>query len=366
MKIYNVLKVPQGLGYDEVDYDALYQSGYTTGHQSGYTDGLNDCFYVDKEGVYFGYAGGSEEVTVKCHGEWYISGDTTGFYVSALSGDGNGSFIVSAASFSDPCSCDVSVVKELTITNEYGKVIPFELVHDGEDMSLHGLYYDFISASGASFIQDEPLQIGFPSTGGTYRLEVWFGNATAATDQDFSCWAPYSTATITPKPGPGNRWYVDVNVGAFEDEEWDGNRPGSRMLEISYNYCHLCSHTDRIYIPASVATIPRPELYVTTDMPIWSPGMDYNVPSTGGTYQFTVSSTTEWSGNTVNISQASYGITLSQTSGQSGTTVVTATIPANTDSQNNNFVIEFGVTSGQSSDLPTYASFYIVQGAPAA
>lgn len=43
MKIYNVVKVPQGLGYDDVDYEALYQSGYTAGYASGYTDGQEDC-----------------------------------------------------------------------------------------------------------------------------------------------------------------------------------------------------------------------------------------------------------------------------------------------------------------------------------
>ena len=43
MKIYNVTKIPQGLGYDEVDYEALYHSGYTAGHASGYTDAQTIC-----------------------------------------------------------------------------------------------------------------------------------------------------------------------------------------------------------------------------------------------------------------------------------------------------------------------------------
>ena len=43
MKIYNVVKIPQGLGYDQFDYEEVWQSGYTAGYESGYTDGQNDC-----------------------------------------------------------------------------------------------------------------------------------------------------------------------------------------------------------------------------------------------------------------------------------------------------------------------------------
>lgn len=49
MKIYNVVKIPQGLGYDQFDYEEVWQSGYTAGYESGYTDGQNDCPEPKKE-----------------------------------------------------------------------------------------------------------------------------------------------------------------------------------------------------------------------------------------------------------------------------------------------------------------------------
>ena len=42
MRIYNLLKAPEGLSYDEIDYEAVYQSGYTAGFDSGVTDGYNE------------------------------------------------------------------------------------------------------------------------------------------------------------------------------------------------------------------------------------------------------------------------------------------------------------------------------------
>lgn len=43
MKIYNVINKINGLGNNDFDYEAIYQSGYSAGHESGYTDGLEKC-----------------------------------------------------------------------------------------------------------------------------------------------------------------------------------------------------------------------------------------------------------------------------------------------------------------------------------
>lgn len=43
MKIYDIVNVPYGLGYDDSKYEEIRRSGYTAGYESGYTDGLASC-----------------------------------------------------------------------------------------------------------------------------------------------------------------------------------------------------------------------------------------------------------------------------------------------------------------------------------
>lgn len=301
MKIYTRINKPQGIGYEEVDYEALFQSGYTAGYESGYTAGYDDyecqTLSVDKDEIYFNFDGGQDEFNITCRGNWYISGDYYFFEVSAVSGEGDSTVIVSCNPFTSDCSCDTTIIKEIIISNDYGESVTVSLTHSGQDKALHGLYYDFISASGASFVSDDPLAIRFPSTGGSYRLEVWFGNATAGTETDFNVTSPYSNITVTKRPYY-NRWFVDVEVDGFDMEEWEGNRPGSRMLEIGYNYCHNCSHTDRMYFSVSVETIPLPEadtLIVNTDLPSPAQGEMWGiVPQTGGIYTMVISGNCPW------------------------------------------------------------------------
>ena len=128
MKIYNVMKVPQGLGYDEVDYDALYQSGYTAGHQSGYTDGLNACFSVyplfieDNEG-----SGGTYTIDIVTSGIWTASWDgmipgSDWCTFSPSSGEGSGQITLTLQPYENPeGSYELTRMGDLTITNSNGQ-----------------------------------------------------------------------------------------------------------------------------------------------------------------------------------------------------------------------------------------------------
>lgn len=49
MKIYNVINKIDGLGNNDFDYEAVYNSGYTAGYGSGYTQAMEECQEEDSE-----------------------------------------------------------------------------------------------------------------------------------------------------------------------------------------------------------------------------------------------------------------------------------------------------------------------------
>ena len=70
MKIYNIVNKPQGIGDDDIDFQELWESGYTAGYESGYTDGASSCFSVDPISVVFGSDGGTIEAELTVCGDW--------------------------------------------------------------------------------------------------------------------------------------------------------------------------------------------------------------------------------------------------------------------------------------------------------
>lgn len=362
MKIYNNIHIPEGLGFADENYEDIYQSGYTAGYSSGYTYGSSACMTIEPIAIVFGGEGGVKQAELSADGEWHISGNTGRFTVSPMSGNGSQTITVSTAGRGD-CSCLEDIIRtELAITNSYGKTIPFRISQFPGGRRVGGGPLELISVSGGtSGTSAGVFSISFPSTGGSYVLEYTTREGGSAAD--FWAGAQLTEITEEQKPGTDYTWILTAQVSGFSQAEWDEQRPGSRMLEFGTHPCKNCSMADIEYYPIHVQTVPRPELYVSTDLPQYTPGSP-NVPATGGTYTFTVNSTMDWTANTVNLSSAGYNITLSQSSGESGTAVVTATIPENVDLHENNFVIEFGIPNAtQHGDIPVYASFYVVQGA---
>ena len=43
MKIYNVIQKIDGLGNNDFDYEAVYNSGYTAGYETGYAEAMEEC-----------------------------------------------------------------------------------------------------------------------------------------------------------------------------------------------------------------------------------------------------------------------------------------------------------------------------------
>ena len=332
-------------GIEIVQYDMYAEPTPPT--PSGYT-------------VFFDSKGGEKELTVRLDGDWHISGDTY-FYINPMSGTGEQTITVSAGTY-PACSCTgTGETSTVNIVNESGKAIPLSIHQGSNDLYLGQLHLNILGVTGGTY---DGSYIHFPSTGGSYTIEFYFEVKDRGTRDDFRGPSAFRTTfTEIENPEDDKVWTYTAQVSGFSMDEWDGNRPGSREVEFIYHPCKECTSYHYGYYAVSVALIPRPELRVETDLPGYVYG-NPNVPATGGTYTFTVNSTMDWTGNTVNLTTSAYNITLSQSSGESGTTVVTATIPENTDNNENNFVIEFGIPNAtQHGDIPVYASFYVVQGA---
>lgn len=127
MKIYNISKKPQGVGYDDVDYDAIYQSGFTAGYGNGYEKGVEDCHRFVVSPLEFDLPISSSTSVINVEGNigWYI--DTENYplpdwlQASTLSGVGNGSItlITDDASCNCGSSARSTVVRVMSDAGDY-------------------------------------------------------------------------------------------------------------------------------------------------------------------------------------------------------------------------------------------------------
>lgn len=283
MKIYNVLKVPQGLGYDEVDYDALYQSGYTAGHQSGYTDGLNACFSVypteieDNEGT-----GGTYTIEIVTGDIWTASWDgmipgSNWCTFSPSSGEGSGQITLTLQPYENPEGYyELPRVGDLTVTNSKGEsavvqvgqrpqaafvITPSELVYEysggGKDAQ--------ITTPASWYIDDSDFEWEYNVWSPMYGETTWTGfSADSLNRIEVSEEAGVGDKTITvstPDTGDIQKVYVATYVPGYQ---------GGYAAQV----------TERSGKLKASAGITEKDITLTQHI-----GSGWNVKSTGGTVQ---------------------------------------------------------------------------------
>lgn len=360
MKIYNVMKVPQGLGYEEVDYDALYQSGYTAGYNAGYNDGMDLCsdFDITPSELVYQYSGGGKEVEITAPTSWHIDdsdfeweyniwspmyGETTwtGFSADSLNrievseeaGVGDKTITVST-----PDTGDIQKVCVATyvtgyqtgyaapVTERSGKLKASAETEYGafqKDINLTqhiGSGWNVKSTGGTVQLYLDAADPGFkeyhlglayhflnpyPDPWGNYPLQ--YSGSVSELPKVIDLFVPPYTEGLDPY------WYgedgeINVYYGLqFEPEERDPSVP---YIDDARLYVQIPQTDVRLNVTHN---FPEPE-YSTI-----------NVPETGATYTMTISGNSNWSANTVSFTSGVL-CTLSQSSGAANeSTTVTVT-----------------------------------------
>lgn len=353
MKIYNVVKIPKGLGYD-VDYDAIYQSGYTAGYHTGYDNGSELCskFVLTPDELDYPISGGGNDVQITTNYSWVIDDDFewkyeaswTGFSAESLNrievsenaGEGDKEITITAPDLTDAPRVFIGTTAvhspdgngftakvisrsgklKATAKTEYGDYskyvdveqnmaqhlvfgpsggsIPIILDTDGSDLDRYNIFlaYDF---------ENDPY--GHNNPWSAYTLN-YSGSVTELP----------KTLTLTVPPyaeGLDPYWYGE-----------DGE------INVYYGFQFLNEiHPEpaRFYITIQKPEVPR--LYITHDFPT-EEGQYREVPSTGATYTMTISGNSNWTANTVNFDGPDALCILSQSSGAANElTTVTVTFP---------------------------------------
>ena len=383
MKIYNVVKIPQGLGYDQFDYEEIWQSGYTAGYESGFTDGFDvpRITWIMEDGspienVELPVSGGSVLVRIMPLNDnvgWGLTKRSnqqpypvrSGTSVEDL-GKGEWDYNWTTPKGYGP---DTSYLKYNSCTGETFKLADPESITVSQEAPV--MVYDLETGELAE-------NRDYTKNGGTLHLSakcadestewffsyIWPGNVEGKTYEYFSHYTGLtsftgscSAFTVTVPP-------YDAQTGGADGTNVYSFFPISKGDEIEGTDEHIALQSRPGVIYAIVHSSSTFDwLYVTTDLPEFIPG-NPNVPATGGVFTFTVSASTDWTANTVSLSSPAQ-VELSQNSGTSGTTIITATVPANELTINSQYILEFGLKNTPiQTEPPTYVSFLLFQDVP--
>jgi len=231
MRIYNLLKAPEGLSYDEIDYEAVYQSGYTAGFDSGVTDGYNE---YECEEIVVPYSldfklRDSYTLPLNIHysGKWSITYASTSYpdnmvTLSQTEGTGNTEVLVTIVG-DLPCTGFPTIFGQLIVSDTFGRLrgvaLSYTTCHSTQTPYVEKITITSISGAKippqtpVEWARDEhylsnypaPIALNWPSTGGSFTYDIQMHL------QDAEWWDSYGNR------GTGNTSGLTVTVPAWSE-----------------------------------------------------------------------------------------------------------------------------------------------------
>lgn len=319
MKIYNVMKVPQGLGYDDVDYDAIYQSGYTAGYDDGYNNYECEEIVVPSTLQFELFNSYTLPLDIQYSGEWsitYTSVSHPDNMVTLSQTEGRGNTEVLVTFVGDlPCTGFPTIFGQLIVSDTFGRskgvALSYVTCHSSQTPYVEKITITSISGAkippqtpvewaryeGTPSTYPNPITLNWPSTGGsfTYNIQMHM--------QDAEWWDSYGNE------GSGNTSGLTVTVPA-----WAQGDTELRSYSIGfYNNCCRTHSGSPVFVSGSIDEPEDAILSITHNFPAQE-GQSREIPEGGGIYTMTISGNTNWTANTVNFGSGVL-CTLSQNSG---------------------------------------------------
>lgn len=363
MKIYNVMKVPQGLGYDDVDYDAIYQSGYT----AGYDDGYNDYECAVATALTFGIYDFCTDSYIE---NGIIELRETGLPTQVLVSP-SGVPVDLVYTSSNPSLVSVSSAGVLDCVTQ----IPWE------EVTI--TVYDNISrltASASCFVDSTPYMwvlepnncpctdYGYtngcgcvPASGGTFRQEVVLSKPKWTHSTAINVISTPEWITVSPTSAAVGCYdgtiVMNMTVAPCSEVATASGEQRTGTIVLGEN--GVCGLTLSVDVSQYKLEAPEePKLYITHNFPA-EEGQYREVPQTGATYTMTISGNTNWSANTVNFGSGVL-CTLSQNSGAANESViVTVTFPETSSTKQG--LIELGASPMPEDGYTQDVNYFVFQ-----